>query len=99
MAAHLIEISAAVDPGAHAVLIVQAGWHLTLAIPDNITVLALPPRSPELNPVENVWQFMRDRLSNRIFKSHYIVVLPRNNLIDPMEDHVPRQRRMGSDRW
>ena len=53
MAAHLIEISAAVDPGAHAVLIVdQAGWHLTpkLAIPDNITVLALPPRSPELNP-------------------------------------------------
>ena len=63
MAAHLIEISAAVDPGAHAVLIVdQAGWHLTpkLAIPDNITVLALPPRSPELNPVENVWQFMRD---------------------------------------
>ena len=57
MAAHLIEISAAVDPGAHAVLIVdQAGWHLTpkLAIPDNITVLALPPRSPELNPVENV---------------------------------------------
>ena len=70
MAAHLIEISAAVDPGAHAVLIVdQAGWHLTpkLAIPDNITVLALPPRSPELNPVENVWQFMRDNwLSNRI---------------------------------
>ena len=52
MAAHLIEISAAVDPGAYAVLIVdQAGWHLTpkLAIPDNITVLALPPRSPELN--------------------------------------------------
>ena len=74
MAAHLIEISAAVDPGAHAVLIVdQAGWHLTpkLAIPDNITVLALPPRSPELNPVENVWQFMRDNwLSNRIFKSY-----------------------------
>ena len=90
MAAHLIEISAAVDPGAHAVLIVdQAGWHLTpkLAIPDNITVLALPPRSPELNPVENVWQFMRDNwLSNRIFKScEDIVALccqAWNNLID-----------------
>ena len=55
-------------PGAHAVLIVdQAGWHLTpkLAIPDNITVLALPPRSPELNPVENVE--MRDNwLSNHL---------------------------------
>ena len=84
------EISAAVDPGAHAVLIVdQAGWHLTpkLAIPDNITVLALPPRSPELNPVENVWQFMRDNwLSNRIFKSYEDIVAlccqAWNNLID-----------------
>ena len=72
------EISAAVDPGAHSVLIVdQAGWHLTpkLAILDNITVLALPPRSPELNPVENVWQFVRDNsLSNRIFKSYEDIV-------------------------
>ena len=72
------------------VLIVdQAGWHLTpkLAIPDNITVLALPPRSPELNPVENVWQFMRDNwLSNRIFKSYEDIVAlccqAWNNLID-----------------
>ena len=118
MAAHLIEISAAVDPGAHAVLIVdQAGWHLTpkLAIPDNITVLALPPRSPELNPVENVWQFMRDNwLSNRIFKSYEDIVLRRHrravlpSLEQPhrptMEDHVPRHAQMGAwvlinDRW
>ena len=113
MAAHLIEISAAVDPGAQAVLIVdQAGWHLTpkLAIPDNITVLALPPRSPELNPVENVWQFMRDNwLSNRIFqilRRHRRAVLP--SLEQPhrptMEDHVPRHAQMGAwvlinDRW
>jgi transposase len=61
-------------PGAHAVLILdQAGWHTTdkLAIPSNITLLPLPPRSPELNPVENIWQFMRGNwLSNRVFKSH-----------------------------
>ena len=52
-----------VTPGANAVLILdQAGWHTTdkLAIPSNITLLPLPPRSPELNPVENIWQFMRD---------------------------------------
>ena len=63
MAAHLREISRTVEPGAHAVVIVdQAGWHMSakLAIPDNITLLPLPPRSPELNPVENIWQFMRD---------------------------------------
>ena len=74
MTLHLGEISAAVAPGAHAVVILdQAGWHLSnaLIVPDNITLMPLPPKSPELNPVENVWQFMRDNwLSNRIFKSY-----------------------------
>ena len=67
---HLDEISALVTPGAHAVLIIdRAGWHTTgrLEIPSNITLMFLPPRAPELNPVENIWQFMRDNwLSNRI---------------------------------
>jgi DDE superfamily endonuclease len=59
MVAQLEEISQAVAPGAHAVLLLdQAGWHVSakLPVPDNITLLQLPPRSPELNPVENVWQ-------------------------------------------
>jgi hypothetical protein len=75
---HLPEISQTVDDGAHAVLILdQAGWHVTpkLKVPDNITLMFLPPRSPELNPVENVWQFMRDNwLSNRIFKDYDDIV-------------------------
>ena len=74
MQEHLAEISQAVDPGAHAVLILdQAGWHVTpkLKVPENITLMFLPPRSPELNPVENVWQFMRDNwLSNRVFRDY-----------------------------
>ena len=78
MTAHLAEISAMGDPGAHAVIMVdQAGWHMSpkLTIPENITLLPLPPRSPELNPVENVWQFMRDNwLSNRIFASYDDIV-------------------------
>jgi transposase len=55
----------------------QADWHMSarLIAPDNITLLPLPPRSPELNPVENVWQFMRDnRLSNRVFRSYDDIV-------------------------
>ena len=71
---HLAEISSQVAPGAHAVLMLdQAGWHLSgkLTIPDNITLLPLPPKCPELNPVENVWQFLRENwLSNRIFSSY-----------------------------
>lgn len=78
MQEHLAEISNAVDPGAHAVLILdQAGWHVTpkLKVPDNITLMFLPPRSPELNPVENLWQFMRDNwLSNRVFKDYDDIV-------------------------
>ena len=78
MALHLEEISLAVTPGAHAVLLLdQAGWHLSaeLTVPSNITLLPLPPKCPELNPVENVWQFMRENwLSNRIFKSYDEIV-------------------------
>ena len=61
---HLKEIAYHVAPGAHAVLLLdQAGWHgsAELIVPNNITLMPLPPRCPELNPVENVWQFMRDR--------------------------------------
>ena len=78
MQLHLEEISFQVSPGAHAVVILdQAGWHGSskLQIPANITLLHLPPRAPELNPVENVWQFLRDNwLSNTIFKSYGRIV-------------------------
>jgi transposase len=78
MQAHLAEISAMVDHGAHAVVLLdQAGWHMSekLKVPDNITLLPLPPRSPELNSQENVWQFLRDNwLSNRIFLSYDDIV-------------------------
>lgn len=63
MALHLEEISQAVAPGAHAVVLLdQAGWHTSaqLAVPGNITLVPLPAKSPELNPVENIWQFMRE---------------------------------------
>ncbi len=74
MSLHLQEISANVTPDAHGlVLLDQAGWHgaKDLLIPGNITLLPLPPRSPELNPAENIWQFIRDNwLSNRVFTSY-----------------------------
>ncbi len=71
---HLAEIAAEVASGAHAVLLVdQAGWHMSsrLVVPPNITLVPLPPKCPELNPTENIWEFMRDNwLSNRLFKSY-----------------------------
>lgn len=74
MGLHLAEISLAIAPGAHAVVLMdQAGWHITdkLEVPANISIIALPSKCPELNPVENIWQFMRENwLSNRVFTSH-----------------------------
>ncbi len=60
---HLAEISTQIAPGAVAVLICDnAGWHQPggeLRVPDNIRLLHLPPYSPELNPMENVWDYLR----------------------------------------
>lgn len=75
---HLAEIARAVTAGAHAVLLLdQAGWQMTqkLIVPANITLLPLPARSPELNPVENLWQFIRENwLGNRIFASYEAIL-------------------------
>jgi hypothetical protein len=75
---HLTEIAAMVAPGSHAVLLLdQARWHLSdrVIVPANITLLPLPPKCPELNPVETIWQFMRDNwLSNRVFDSYKNIV-------------------------
>jgi hypothetical protein len=60
MQLHLNEIATKVAPGAHAILILdQAGRHgaRELKVPGNISLLPLPPRSPELNSQENIWQF------------------------------------------
>lgn len=74
MTLHLAEISLTVAPGAHAVLVLDcAGWHQAggrLIVPHNITLMPLPPYAPELNPVENVWEFLRaNLLSHRIWDS------------------------------
>jgi len=78
MVLHLKEIGHAVAPGAHAVVLLdQAGWHTTakLDIPENISLMPLPARSPELNPAENVWQYLRQNwLSNRVFDSYEAIL-------------------------
>ena len=75
---HLAEIARTVAPGAHAVLVLDgAGWHggKDLAVPDNISLLILPPYAPELNPVENVWEYLRgNALSNTVFHSYLDIV-------------------------
>lgn len=100
---HLIEISRNVANGAHAILIVdQAGWHMSnnLMVPDNITILPLPPKSPELNPVENIWQFMRENwLSNRVFKSYEDIVHHCCHAWRKLQDRPWKIRSIGRRQW
>jgi putative transposase len=77
MQLHLNEISRHVTEGAHAVLLLDRAGHTTgkLDVPKNITPIFLPSRAPELNPVENVWQYLRQNwLSNTVFENHDAIV-------------------------
>jgi transposase len=80
MNAHLRHVSEYLGPDRHAVLIMDgAGWHTSndLVTPDNVTTLLLPPYSPELNPVERLWLWLRQhKLSNRL--------LPADNALDDL---------------
>ncbi len=104
MQLHLDEIATKITPGAHAILLLdQAGWHgaKALKVPSNISLLQFPPRAPELNSQENIWQFMRQNwLSNRVFKSFDNITdhccYAWNTLI--VENHVHRAPRLGSSR-
>ena len=74
MNAFLRILDAERQAGEHFVLVMdQAGWHKSkaLKLPDGITVLLLPPYSPELNPVENLWHYLRSHyLSNRAYDDY-----------------------------
>jgi len=75
---HLAEIARTVAPGAHAVLVLDgAGWHggNDLVVPENIALVTLPPYAPELNPVENVWQYLRgNKLAITVFDGYDDIV-------------------------
>ena len=70
----LDQFSQTIAPEEHAVMILdQAGWHGSnaLAVPANVTLIPLPPYSPELNPVERVWLYLKERfLSHRLLDDY-----------------------------
>jgi hypothetical protein len=76
----LNEVSAR-HPNDRIIMVIDgAGWHCSesLKAPDNIYLLKLPPYAPELNPIEHVWDELREKFfHNRVFKS-----------LDALEDHL-----------
>ncbi len=78
MQAFLDRFSETIAEDEHAVMILdQAGWHGSndLAVPANVTLVPLPPYSPELNPVERVWLYLKEQfLSLRLLNDYGAIV-------------------------
>ncbi|MEO9189677.1 MAG: IS630 family transposase [Acetobacteraceae bacterium] len=103
-AEHLVEISRQVCPGAHAVVVCDgAGWHQhgeRLPIPDNISLLPLPSYSPECNPTENVWEYLRsNQLSMRVWNSYYAILADCARAWNDLMADPDRIRSLASRSW
>jgi transposase len=73
MNSFLAQFSKELPPDVHAAMVLdRAGWHTAglLKVPENVTLIHLPPKSPELNPTENLWHYFRSHYwSNRFYKT------------------------------
>jgi transposase len=78
MSEFLRRFSATLAADEHAIMVLDgAGWHTShdLDVPANLTLLRLPPYSPELNPVERIWLYLRERhLSHRVLQDDRAVL-------------------------
>ena len=104
MNVHLEEISAEVAPGSHAILVCDgAGWHQRggkLLVPDNITLLTLPPYSPELNPMENVWDYLRqNKLCATVWDTYDHILDACQSAWRFLINDPDRIRSIGSRQW
>ena len=101
---HLKEISSQVAPGAHAVLVCDgAGWHQPggrLRVPDNIVLVPLPAYAPELNPMENVWDYLRqNKLCSLVWDSTEAIIDACEAAWNFLVKDPGRIRSIGARQW
>lgn len=101
MKLHIEEIAQQVPEGRHAVLIVDgAGWHQPTMSVKNVSILKLPPYSPELNPVEQVWQWLKqNHLSNRCYDGYEAIVEACCNAWNKLSDNTELVKSIGHREW
>lgn len=100
---HLEEISKTVPPGRYAVIVVdRATWHTSSRLRKfkNISILPLPPYSPELNPQERVWEWLRDNgLANRSYEDYEDIVKTSCEVWREFVSLKGRVRQMCTRKW
>ena len=101
---HLAEISTQVAPGSVAAIICDgAGWHQTggeLILPSNIVLVPLPPYAPELNSMENVWDYLRsNKLSTGVWDSYDEILEACAAAWNWLMDDPGRIRSIGTRAW
>jgi len=101
---HLEEISTQVAPGSIAAVICDgAGWHQRgseLKLPANIVLLPLPPYSPELNSMENVWDYLRaNKFSACVWDSHDEILAACAEAWNWLTGDPDRIRSIGARDW
>jgi hypothetical protein len=101
---HLAEISTQIAAGAHAVVVCDgAGWHRrgqNLEVPTNISLLSLPPYSPDLNPMENVWDYLRqNKLCTRVWDTYDDILQACKTAWHFLIEDPDRIRSIGSRNW
>ena len=103
MNALLQKISLKIPKNRHAVLVVdRAPWHRPkqLVIPANISLLYLPPYAPELNPTEQVWEFLKqNHLSNCFFDDYDSLLDACCNAWNDLTEEVGRIKSICSREW
>lgn len=99
----LDELGRAVTPDAHAVVIMdRAGWHCAneLDVPANLTPVFLPPYSPELNAIERLWLYLRERfLSHRLWPSYDDILAACSSAWTALRAETGRIRSLCSYDW
>jgi len=103
MKEHLKLISKRTPSGRHAVIIADgAAWHQEYLADqfENITIIKLPPYSPELNPIEQVWQWLRqNELANRCFSGYEDIVNQCSRAWNSFISDTNRVKRLCSRDW
>lgn len=101
MKLHIEEIAKQIPENRHAVLVVDgASWHQETMGVDKVSLLKLPAYSPELNPVEQVWQWLKQNyLSNRCYSGYEAIVDASCEAWNVFASRVDLVKSIGTREW